>query len=104
MQRTEPELNETALLLGATMSDPRAWGPLPSWRGAMEIGGAPYGGKGCGFKCRMTVPSETVGAAAPVPRAFLAIQSRAARVLSSVPSLVLQTVTENPPLDVRTSE
>ena len=69
-----------------------------------KAGRAPYGGKGCGFKCRMTVPSETVGAAAPVPRAFLAIQSRAARVLSSVPSLVLQTVTENPPLDVRTSE
>jgi hypothetical protein len=30
----------------------------------------------------MTVPSEMVGAAAPVLRAFLAIQSRAARVLS----------------------
>src|SRR5215469_4587035 len=65
---------------------------------------APHGGRGCGFKCRMTLPSEMVGLAAPVSRAFLAIQSRAARMLSSVPALSRQTVTENPPLEVRTSE
>src|SRR5215472_11976795 len=69
-----------------------------------KAGRAPYGGKGCGFKCRMTLPSEMVGLAAPVSRAFLVIQSRAARVLSSVPVLSRQTVTENPPLEVRTSE
>ena len=39
------------------------------------------------FNCRMTVPSEIVGAAAPVLPAFLLIQSRASRVLSSVPAL-----------------
>jgi hypothetical protein len=37
----------------------------------------------------MTVPSETVGAAAPVLPAFFAIQSRAARMLSSVPGFIL---------------
>jgi hypothetical protein len=39
------------------------------------------------FNCRMTVPSEMVGAAAPVLPAFLLIQSRATRMLSSVPAL-----------------
>src|SRR5262245_46251468 len=39
------------------------------------------------FKCNITVPSETVGAATPVLLAFLAIQSRATRMLSSVPAL-----------------
>jgi hypothetical protein len=56
------------------------------------------------FTYSMTVPSETVGAAAPILPAFLAIQSRAARVLSSVPALSTQTVTENPPSAVRASK
>ena len=39
------------------------------------------------FNCSMTVPSEIVGRATPVLLAFLAIHSRAARVLSSAPAL-----------------
>src|SRR5215472_14997470 len=39
------------------------------------------------FNCNMTVPSEIVGRATPVLLAFLAIHSRAARVLSSAPAL-----------------
>jgi hypothetical protein len=39
------------------------------------------------LNCRMTVPSEIVGAATPVLLAFLAIHSRAARLLASVPAL-----------------
>src|SRR5215468_6854542 len=39
------------------------------------------------FNCTMTVPSEIVGRATPVLLAFLAIHSRAARVLSSAPAL-----------------
>ena len=49
-------------------------------------------------------PSEMVGAAAPVLPAFFAIQSRAARMLSSVPALSWQTVIENPPSAVRATE
>jgi hypothetical protein len=45
----------------------------------------------------MTVPSETFGGAMRVSLAFFAIQSRAARVLSSVPALSWQIVSENPP-------
>ena len=48
--------------------------------------------------------SEMVGAPAPVLPAFLAIQSRAAWTLSSVPALSWQTVTENPPSAVRAIE
>src|SRR5262249_25828242 len=55
------------------------------------------------YKCRMAAPSETFGRAARASLAFFAIQSRAARMLSSVPSLSWQMVTENPPLAVRTS-
>src|SRR5262249_38032769 len=39
------------------------------------------------FNCSMTVPSEIVGRATPVLLAFLAIHSRADRVLSSAPAL-----------------
>ena len=39
------------------------------------------------FNCRMTVPSEMVGAAAPMFPAFLPTQSRATRTLSSAPAL-----------------
>src|SRR5262249_48933817 len=39
------------------------------------------------FNCSMTVPSEIVGRATPVLLAFLAIHSRATRVLSSAPAL-----------------
>src|SRR5262245_12745444 len=39
------------------------------------------------FSCSMTVPSEIAGRATPVLLAFLAIHSRAARVLSSAPAL-----------------
>jgi len=39
------------------------------------------------FNCSMTVPSEIVGRATPVLLAFLAIHSRAARLLSSAPAL-----------------
>jgi hypothetical protein len=39
------------------------------------------------FNCSITVPSEIVGRATPVLLAFLAIHSRAARVLSSAPAL-----------------
>ena len=56
------------------------------------------------LKCSMTVPSEMVGAAAPVLPALFAIQSRAARMLSSVPALSWHTVTENPPSAVRAIE
>src|SRR6516165_2395742 len=56
------------------------------------------------FTYSMTVPSETAGAAAQTLLAFLAIQSRAARVLSSVPALSSQTATVNPPSAVRASK
>jgi len=39
------------------------------------------------FNCSMTVPSEIVGRATPVLLAFLAIHSRATRLLSSAPAL-----------------
>ena len=39
------------------------------------------------FNCRRTVPSAIDGAATPIVLAFLAIQSRASRMLSSVPAL-----------------
>ena len=39
------------------------------------------------FNWRMTVPSETVGAATPVLPAFLPTHSRATRTLSSAPAL-----------------
>ena len=39
------------------------------------------------FKCRITAPSETVGDGAPAALAFLLIQSRATRTLSSAPAL-----------------
>ena len=45
-----------------------------------------------------------LGAETPVLAAFLAIQSRATRTLSSVPDLSLNTDTEKPPSEVRTSE
>ena len=54
--------------------------------------------------CRITVPSEMFGGETPVLAAFLAIQSRATRTLSSVPALSLNTDTEKPPSEVRTSE
>jgi hypothetical protein len=50
------------------------------------------------------VPSEMFGGETPVLSAFLAIHSRATRMLSSVPALSLNTDTEKPPSDVRTSE
>src|SRR5215467_10287800 len=39
------------------------------------------------FNCTMTVPSEIIGRLTPVLLAFLAIHSRATRVLSSAPAL-----------------
>ena len=50
------------------------------------------------------MPSGMFGGETPVLAAFLAIQSRATRVLSSVPALSLKTDTEKPPSEVRTSE
>ena len=50
------------------------------------------------------MPSEMFGGGTPVSAAFLAIQSRATRMLSSVLALSLNTDTEKPPSDVRTSE
>ena len=50
------------------------------------------------------MPSEMFGGETPVLAAFLAIQSRATRMLSSVPALSLNTDTEKPPSEVRTSE
>ena len=47
-------------------------------------GGAPSASH---FNWKTTVPSETVGRAVPRLLAFLAIQSRATRMLSSVPAL-----------------
>src|SRR5580704_7126553 len=54
------------------------------------------------FKSKMFDPSDTFGAATPVPAAFFAIQSRAFSTVSSHPALSLQTVTENPPSSLRT--
>ncbi len=50
------------------------------------------------------MPSEMLGGETPVLAAFLAIHSRATRTLSSVPDLSLNTDTEKPPSEVRTSE
>jgi hypothetical protein len=54
------------------------------------------------FKLTTIDPSDTFGAARPMPAAFFAIQFLAFSRLSSVPALSLQTVTENPPSSLQT--
>jgi hypothetical protein len=68
---------------------------------ARRIGDTSAGFKARYFNSRTIDPSDTFGAATPVPAAFFA-QSLAFSRLSSVPALSLQTVTEKPPSALRT--